>query len=194
MNIRLNCIKENFTHLIYIKKTKTPFCPLKVDDKLIRSRSVSSINDLNKLKKYGVTQIIDLRNPSTELSEIIPQILERIFCKLLKIDYNNFKYSHKLENIPSDDFFEKINNKIINNEGITCIHCRHGKRRTSVCVGVYEKEHTNKSKKEILDEVYNLGFKELHKNAKKVPSRVYNRLINIYNNFISKYYPEEAKL
>ncbi len=171
------------------------FNPIEVDEKLIRSRALSCPNQLKKLKNSGVTQIIDLRCIPKEQTQVIPSIIERIFCKLLKIKYKSFEYSHKTENIPSNEFFEKINNEIRNNHGKTCIHCRHGKRRTGICVAIYEKIFTSKTDKEILDELYTLGFKDsINKNNKKVSNKARKKLINIYNNFIEKFYPNEPKI
>ncbi len=187
-------IFTEFDYIYKLKKNHTKFRPHYVGEKLIRGRSLYSPKKLLWLRENGVNQVIDLRNRSTELSEIIPQYLERFFCKILGINYNNMSYSHKLGNLPDTDFFLKINGLISDNSGKTYIHCRHGKRRTGVCVAIYEKMHTQKSKKEILDELYNYGFRELATNSQETPQRVINRLIRIYNNFIKEFYPEEKLL
>ena len=136
---------------------KTQFCaksftPIRVSSKLIRGQSVSNPITIYNMKKQGVNQIIDLRNLSTEKTQIIPIFFERLFCKIFKIKYINTKYSHKLEGMPSNSFFNNINNLILNNSEQTYIHCRHGKRRTGVCVAVFEMFHTDKNKSERSEE------------------------------------------
>lgn len=194
MSLKINNFYTDIKYLFELKKKHTPFFPRKIDDKLIRGRSVSSPIHLYSLKKQGVTQIIDLRNKSTELSEILPQYIERFLCKIFNIHYINFRYNHKIDGLPNTNFFQQINEKITNNNGRTYIHCRHGKRRTGVCVAIYEKLYTNKSKKEILNELYYMGFSELYTKENHLPQRVFNRLTKIYNNFITAFYPEEPKL
>jgi len=194
MNLSIKNIYQNLNHLAKLKFKSSYYTPMVVDDKLIRGHCTHNLSELYRLKKRGVTQIIDLRNPSTELSEYFPQYIERLLCKMLNIKYNNVKYSHKLEKMPEMDFFSRINDKILSNDGITFMHCRHGKRRTGVCVAIYEKYHTGKSKEEILKELYNLGFRELQASPNEIPQRVYNRLTKIYNDFIEKFYPNEAKI
>ena len=176
------------------KNSVVTFTPIRVDKKLLRGDAIRSIANIKQLKKSGVTQIIDLRYPLEDRGDIISKFFEKILCKIFRVKYYNFKYSHKSENMPDMKFFNKINEVILNSNGQTFIHCRHGKRRTGICVAVYEIFHSGKSKKEILDELYNLGFKELHENADKIPDKVYKRLIKIYNNFIDKFYPDEPKL
>ena len=162
-----------------------------VDKKLIRGDREANPFTLYQLKKNGVNQIIDLRCLSVEKKQAPHQILERLMCKALGIKYLNIKYNHKITNIPEMDFFENINNLIVNNPQKTYIHCRHGKRRTGICVAIYEKFHTSKSSKEIIDELYNIGFSELQNN-KKIPEFIRIRLSNIYKNFIEKFYPNET--
>lgn len=194
MSLKINAIYNNIKYLCHLKTKKNKFSIKRIDDKLIRGRATSNLRILYNLKKNGITQIIDLRNPSTELSEYVPQGIERIFCHLLNINYCNFKYSHKLEKMPDITFFEKINDKILNNNGKTLIHCRHGKRRTGVCVAIYEKYHTNKNKDDILNELYNTGFRELQDKSNKISKGVYSRLTKIYNDFIENFYPNEARI
>lgn len=162
-----------------------------VDNKLIRGSCEANPFELYKLKKSGVSQIIDLRCSNVEKFQIPSIILEKFICKLLNIEYTNLKYNHKLTKIPDIDFFEHINCLIKDNKQKTYIHCRHGKRRTGICVAVYEKFNTNKSKKDILNELYNIGFKELVTQDKKTPKHINKRLFDIYNNFLEKFYPEE---
>jgi len=173
-------IKKVFSAFSYI--------PQKVDEKLYRGESVSSPIKLYKLKNYGVNQIIDLRNHTTF------SFLEKFMCKILGINYNSVKYPRLNGNLPETDFFAGINNKILQNDGKTYIHCRHGRRRTSLCVAMYELLCTNKTKKQILENFYNGGFKNLCENTEKMKPHKFNRRIRIYNNFIKKYYPEEPEL
>lgn len=152
---------------------------IKVDEKLIRGRAVTHPYRLYKMKQEGITQIIDLRN-----SSYIERPLERLFCKIFNIKYVNYKYPHRLNYIPNKQFFEKVNNTILSNTEKTYIHCQYGKRRTGICVAVYEKEHTNKTNVEIINNLINFGYKEL-KNKQKT-SKV-KKLQEIFDDFMDKY-------
>jgi len=156
--------------------------PVKVDERLLRGCAVTNPYKIYKLKKQGVTQIIDLRNTSFE------RPFERFFCRLFGIKYSNHKYSHRLVTIPEHDFFQKINDEIIKNKGQTYIHCQYGKRRTSICTAVYEKFHTNKSDDEILNNLFKLGFMEFEQNP---DSYKIKRLRKILMDFLCRYYMPE---
>ena len=162
-----------------------PKFQLKVDEKLIRGRSVNCPWRLHKMKKEGITQIIDLRNTST-----IERPIERFFCNLLGLKYINVRYPNRLNTVPAIEFFEKINNLIRSNNGKSYIHCEYGKRRTGICVALYKKMNTDKSAKEIIEEMLDIGYKELiqkHFSPKKRKSK------KIFTDFIKKYFPEEIK-
>lgn len=176
MNIQTNT-PINFTAL--------PKFQIPVDEKLIRGRAVTCPYRLYKMKQEGITQIIDLRN-----SARLESPLEKFFCKLLGIKYNNCRYPHRLNKLPKKIFFTNINNLINNNSGKTYIHCQYGKRRTGISVAIYEKEYTNKSKTEILDNLINLGYMEL---KEKPNSYKIKKIKSILKDFLQKYYPEELK-
>ena len=157
-----------------------PKWQIPVDNRLVRGAAVVSPIKLYKMKKEGITQIIDLRN-----SSFISRPIEKFFCKILGIKYVNHKYPHRLSTLPADTFFKKVNEDIVNNKGKTYLHCLKGKRRTGICVAIYEKEHTNKTKKEIIDNVLNMGFQEVRDNT---PSFKTPHLKSIFEDFIKKYY------
>lgn len=151
-----------------------------VDNRLIRGRAVSCPWRLYKMKQEGITQIIDLRNTS-----VFQRRLEKIFTKLLGIKYINYKYPHRLNTLPESTFFNKVNQTILDNSGKTYIHCQYGKRRTGICVAIYEKLHTKKTKEEIIDNIYKLGFQELKDNPNSFKIK---KLQSIFNDFMKKYY------
>jgi len=157
-----------------------PKIPLKVDERLIRGAAVTNPFKLLKLKKQGVTQIIDLRNTSFE------RPFEKFFCRLFGIKYMNHRYSYRLNSVPEHDFFENVNNDILNNKGLTYMHCQYGKHRTGICTAVYEKEHTNKSQAEIVDNIFKLGFTEVLE--RPVFCNVQKEM-EILDDFFHKYYP-----
>lgn len=158
------------------------FNPIKVDEKLFRGASIHTAKKIKKMKSLGVTQIIDLRNTSGILG-----IIERILCKIYGIKYVNYKYPYRLNGVPDIDFFEKINHSIVNNNGKTYIHCRYGKRRTGVAVAIYEKKYTNKSHKDIIENMLNIGYKELLKDTFNLKRE---KLKKIFSEFIKKYFPD----
>ena len=120
----------------------------KVDDNLIRGKSVTS-----PLRLY---QIIDLRNTS-----FVKRPLEKFFCKLIGIKYQNMKYPHRMDTVPKPAFFYDVVNSIVENKGKTYIHCEHGKRRTGLCVAMYEKLRTHKPIDKIISDMVRLGFSDV---------------------------------
>ena len=165
---------------MHIKNIK--FTPVKIDERLFRGRSIASAKKIEKIKSLGVTQIIDLRNTSG-----IKGIIEKLLCKIYGIKYINYKYPHRLNKVPEADFFEQINQSIINNSGKTYIHCRYGKRRTGVAVAIYEKKYTDKPHKDIIENMLNIGYKELLKDTFNLKRK---KLQKIFIDFINKYFPD----
>ena len=155
---------------------------IRVSPKLVRGRAVLCPYRLYRMKQSGINQIIDLRN-----SAYLKSRMEQVFCRLFGIKYYNYRYPHRLNNLPEHDFFEKVNRTIIDNDGQTYIHCSHGKRRTGICVAIYEKEYMHKSKEDILSELYNIGFKELKDNKHTFKQK---KLMSVFNDFIERYYPQ----
>ncbi len=152
-----------------------------VDDRLVRGPRVSCPWRLYEMKQEGINQIIDLRNCS-----YFKRPMEKFFCKLLGIKYVNYRYSHKDVNLPSHDFFVRVNNTILENDGKTYIHCMKGKRRTGMCVAFYEKFHTEKSDAEIVGNMLDKGFQDIYGPYK---SKKIVRMRNIYGKFVEKYFP-----
>lgn len=164
-------------------KTNLPNYMHIVDDKLIRGKALTSPLIIYKIKRQNITQIIDLRNTST-----IKRPLEKFFCKLFGIKYVNCKYPHRLNYVPDIDFFNRINTLIRNNNGKTYIHCEYGKRRTGISVAIYEQQYLKKDKYSIIQNMLDLGYKELKSNSKSSKAV---RLKTIFNDFLNKYYPNE---
>lgn len=155
-----------------------------VDNRLIRGKSVTSPLRLYKMKKAGINQIIDLRN-----SSLINKPLEKLFCKLLGIKYKNFKYSHRMNGIPKPAFFLDVMNAITKNGGKTYIHCQKGKRRTGICVALYEKYFTQKPLNSIIKDMVKLGFSDIFENPNTKRSKKY---YNILKDFMKTYcFPKE---
>ena len=161
-------------------KTDLPPYMTVVDNRLIRGRAITSPIRLYKMKKAGINQIIDLRNTS-----YIKSPIEKIFCKLLGIKYKNCKYSHRLNKLPEPYFFYNINNSIIKNNGKTYIHCQKGKRRTGICVALYEKYFTNKPIDKIISDMVKLGFQDIFEAPNKKSSIKY---FNIIKELIKTYW------
>ncbi len=153
-----------------------------VDERLVRGPRVTCPWRLYEMKREGVNQIIDLRNCS-----YVKRPMEKFFCQLLGIKYVNYRYSHKNMTLPGDDFFKRVNDTILENDGKTYIHCMKGKRRTGLCVAMYEKLHTDKSDLEIIDNMIEKGFKEVNgfRDSKKA-----QRMRTVCDDFIKKYFPK----
>ena len=157
----------------------------RVSPGLLRGRAVNCPYRLYQMKQAGINQIIDLRN-----SAFFQSRLEKFYCKLFGLKYYNFKYSYRSYHLPEHDFFEKINNTIISNDGQTYIHCQHGKRRTGICVAVYQKECLKKPYEEIFADLFNFGFRDMHTNKNPIKRK---HLLSIYYDFVRRYYPQFAK-
>ena len=156
----------------------------KVDNRLIRGRAVTSPVRLYQLKQAGVTQIVDLRNTS-----FIKRPLEKLFCKIIGIKYKNIKYSHRINTLPKPNFFYNVVNSIVENNGKTYIHCEHGRRRTGICVAMYEKLRSQKPINEIIKDMIKLGFSDVFENPNTKRSKKY---YNILKDFMKTYcFPKE---
>lgn len=160
-------------------KTDLPPYMTVVDNRLVRGRAVTSPVRLYKMKKAGITQIIDLRNTS-----YIQSPIEKVFCKLFGIKYKNCKYPHRLDKLPTPDFFYDVNNSIIKNNGKTYIHCQKGKRRTGICVALYEKYFTDKPIDKIISNMVKLGFQDIFEKPNNTRSIKY---FNIIKEFLKTY-------
>ena len=132
------------------------------------------------MKKEGITQIIDLRN-----SAHFESPLEKLFCKMFGIKYVNYKFSHRQTDIPQGDFFAKINDTILTNNGTTYMHCQYGKHRTGLAVAIYEKQHTPKSNAEIFQNMIDNGYTEITSEGKTPKEKKY---LNLYHQMIDKYF------
>ena len=153
---------------------------VKVDNKLLRGSSVTSPLKVRKMKKEGITQIIDLRN-----SAHFESPLEKMFCKLFGIKYVNFKFSHRLNDMPNQDFFEKINESILSNEGKTYMHCQYGHHRTGLAVAIYEKLHTKKNNSEIIKNMIDNGYTEIASEGKTNKEKKY---IGLFEQMVKRYF------
>jgi len=157
----------------------------RVSPKLIRGRAVTCPYRLYQMKQAGISQIIDLRN-----SAFFQSKFEKFFCKLFGIKYFNYKYPFRSYYLPEESFFKKINNTITTHNGQTYIHCQYGKRRTGICVAIYEKECLKKARKDIFNELLNIGFSDMYTNKNPKKRR---HLLSIYSDFVKRYYPELVK-
>jgi len=159
-------------------KKQIPVC-----HKLIRGEAVLNPYTLYKMKHAGVNQIIDLRN-----SAYLKSFLERVFCNILGLQYQNCKYPHRLNELPAHEFFENINN-LINNNGKSYIHCQYGKRRTGIAVAIYEKLCLHKPKDVVVSNLFKFGFQDLF-DSKNLLKRRKNQLI--IEDFFKRYYPNDC--
>lgn len=129
---------------------KKSFYRRNIDGRLYTGKPATSVSKCYQMKKAGITQVIDLRKDDTA-----SRILEQILCKMFGIKYHNFKVNTDTNDIPSTNFFKKVNDLIIKNKGNTYLHCRFGRHRTGMCVAAYEQEILKKDKGNIIDELAN---------------------------------------
>jgi len=151
-----------------------------VDNRLYRGKAVSCPYRLYSLKENGINQVIDLRNTPS-----FTKYMEKFFCKILGIKYVNCRYPHRLNVLPEERFFKKVNAAIVANNKKTYIHCQRGKRRTGVSVAYYEKNVMHLPENKILENLINNGYKDLNSDT-KLGKKYYNILIE----FIDKYLPK----
>ena len=133
-----------------------------IDKNFARGDYILSPVKLYGMKKKGITQIIDLRRENK-----FKKGIEKLFCKILNIEYVNRPLSFKSNEFPSKTFFGNINKLICENKGTTYLHCKKGKHRTGLCVAAYEKEVLHKTNPEIIYNLYTNSFSDLVKNGKK---------------------------
>ena len=151
-----------------------------VDNKFARGKAVFSPVKLRKMRKQdNITTIIDLRN-----SMSFDKILERIFCSLTGIKYINCKYKHRLNVIPEKNFFDKINEIILNNPERTYVHCQNGKRRTGIVAAYYEKVHLNEPDETIIDNLIKQGYSDVFEPS---ASKRLRRYAEIFDDFCKTY-------
>ena len=143
-----------------------------VDNNLVRGKAITSPIHLYQMKKAGINQIIDLRNTS-----FIKRPIEKFFCRIFGIKYQNLKYPHRMNTVPKPDFFYNVINSIVENRGKTYIHCQYGKRRTGVCVALYEKLRTNKPIDTIIKDMVKSGFSDIFENPSSKRSKKYYRIL-----------------
>lgn len=154
--------------------------PVEVDEKLLRGRALMSLSDIRKVKKQGVTQVIDLRNSATFGSGI-----EKLLCNMFGIRYVHCRFSHRSKTIPDADFFEHINNMILVNEGTSYVNCQYGRHRTGLVVAAYEKQCAKKGENEIVGNLISNGYDEIISNGKTKKQKKY---ISLFNQFTQRYF------
>ena len=145
-------------------------------ENLYRGNAVFSPVKALRLKKKGITQVIDLRQGNGFLVSFMRN-LEQLYCKVLKIKYVNMGFDgYEQGAIPDMDFFEKIN-KLIDNGENTYVHCYYGKHRTGHVLAMHQKAK-GVDEKIILDQLMSIGWKTegQKQNLKR---------------FLDKYFPEK---
>lgn len=173
----MNTVTPKYNHTSYKGFGRIKYSS--VDTKLIRGEAVISPIKIKKLKQEGITQIIDLRNSAQTKS-----FIEKMVCNIIGIKYTNFRFSHRINELPKDDFFEKINNSITSNDGKSYIHCQYGHHRTGLAVAIYEKLHTGKSDSEIVENLINNGYKEINSTGKTHKEKKY---LNLFKQLQKRY-------
>lgn len=155
----------------------------KVDGQLLRGNAVFSPIKMLRLKSNKVSKVIDLRNNDNKGS-IIFKILEKFYCKLFGIKYENLECKISTKSVPNQDFFDKIINHITQNDsGKTYIHCHYGKHRTNMCVAMYER-FMGKCNKNIVKDLLR-NFFEGDSKAERLHSK--NR--KALDIFLAKFFP-----
>lgn len=147
-----------------------------VDKKLIRGAQVVSPIKLYKMKKIGVTQVVDLRNEGG-----VKKFLEKLFCKILGLKYFNYPSSFRDGTAFDKEYYNVVNKSISENDGITYLHCKNGKHRTGLCVAAYEKEVMNKSNPEIIYNLYTKSFDELTKGPRQSLTNALKNFARIFD-------------
>ena len=152
-----------------------------VDNNLIRGGYVVSPVTMYRMKKLGITKVIDLRNTQSVVRRI-----EQFLCSVFKLKYINKPYAfEKMKKLPDEQDFLCVNKEITENNGKTYLHCVHGKHRTGIFVAMYEREILHKETQEVLGNLLNKGFLDLDNDNHKEINR------NLLISFMNKYYPNQ---
>ena len=165
--------------MITLYSPGTKFFIRNIDGRLFTGKPIPSPVALYKIKKMGVTQVIDLREDA-----FWKRLTERIGCTLAGIKYKNIKVKTHTYNIPSVEFFNDINKKIVSNDGKTYLHCKYGRHRTGMCVAAYEKEVLKKNALNVYISLTN-KFPELSEFGNL---RIKNKLRIVYDKFVNLYH------
>ena len=111
----------------------------KVDSKLYSGSAVFFPVKALRLKRKGITQVIDLRHEDSMVVRCLKK-LEKCYCNLMNIDYvNKSFYKNNVEQLPNEDFFVDLIKQIDKGQK-TYIHCHYGKHRTGFSVAMYQRE------------------------------------------------------
>lgn len=140
-----------------VKPMLLPTSIRRVNDKLYRGNAIFSPIKALRLKKIGITQVIDLRHEDGIFVNLFKS-LEKFYCKMLNIKYYHTNFYNKNDySIPNNDFFEGIN-KIIDDNKKSYVHCHYGKHRTGFTVAMYEKS-IGIPRNKIITELLKYGWK-----------------------------------
>ncbi len=115
-----------------------------VDEQIYRSEQPDE-DDINDLKKLGITEIINLREFHSDNNEF---------------DSTNFDLHHikmHTSKITEDQIISALQ-FIKNRKGPILIHCWHGSDRTGVVIASYRIIFNHWTKSEAIDEMVNGGF------------------------------------
>ena len=157
---------------------KNAFTIRKVDKRLYTGKPLLSPFVAGQIKQMGVTQVIDLRS-----HEFWKRLYERTLCRLLGIKYVNFKVPKNADEIPSAETFNKINNLITSNPGVSYLHCKFGQHRTGMCVAAYEKEVLKENPLNIYVSLANRFFNDVPYNSNSFR----RRLRSVFDKFSARY-------
>ncbi len=158
---------------------KRTFYRRNVDGRLYTGKPIESVSKCYKMKKAGVTQVIDLRD-----ADAVSRAVEQILCRMFGIKYRNIKVKTDTNDIPPAELFKKVNAIIVQNIGDTYLHCKFGRHRTGMCVAAYEQEVLKKDKGHIIDELANNFADALGNHGDK---RLQKKLGVVLNKFAKKH-------
>lgn len=139
-----------------------------VSQKLIKGASPSFL-DVFRLKKAGVTQILDFRHKSIQYVSIT----EKIACMLANIKYKRIPTDFKSGKFAEMDFFEKINEKI-NAQKLTYGHCNSGTHRSVLISASHLRLSNLKTPKETLKWLIEQQYFTKYSSVRKHPECLIN--------------------
>lgn len=122
----------------------------KVSDKFIRGGIISCKYDIDRLKKMGVSDIINLLEPKKHNQNLAK------YAESININYHHIPLIDG--GMPTEQQIEDYNKIIKNAKGAVYVHCLQGKDRTGLMSFIYEVEHLNTPLDKAFRHMINFGL------------------------------------
>ncbi len=128
---------------------------LEVSSKIYRSGRPEDKKAMKWLvDNYDIKTIIDLEDNESAVKQ------EKNWAKDLKIEFKNFPMSASKD--PKDEDVDAIMDLLADSSNFPIlVHCKHGRDRTGMIIGIHRVENENWDSHKSYDEMLELGFRNI---------------------------------